>query len=289
MIPGVDTSKLTNVRRVQDGWLCGCPICAQEGRDSKKAHLKIFDSGKFFCVGYGDDKEHNRKIYNCLYGNSEPEEFIESLPRPKLDRIYPESMLSQLLPDHSYWVGRGIGENTMNRFEGGVAPNERGKLKGYYVFPCRNAKKQLCGFAGRLIEDNYFSPRWKILGPKKTFLFNHVAHPAIISSREVILVEGIGCCLALTDVGIEHVLPLMGLNVSSTIICYLAPLSLDRIIIATNNEASGIGNKAAEKLKTVLDKYFDNVIIYLPPVKDFLDCDRSQRELWAVQAGIKRT
>ncbi len=61
-----------------------------------------------------------------------------------------------------------------------------------------------------------------------------------------------------------------------------------KIVIATNNEESGIGNKAAEQIRETLCNYFnpDNLHILLPKAKDFLDMDVKETSEWLNQYKI---
>ena len=57
-----------------------------------------------------------------------------------------------MMPHHEYWVGRGISEQTLTHFEGGVV--YEGKMKNRYVFPIFDYKKNLVGVSGRdLVND----------------------------------------------------------------------------------------------------------------------------------------
>jgi Toprim-like len=275
MIPGLDASKLVNVKSVADGWLCGCPICIRESRDSTKNHLKIFHSGKFHCIGVGDDRSHNREIYNFLYGNGETVEYIEPEPKIQIDKIYPESMLSKLVPDYSYWLNRGISEATLKLFEGGVAPmSERGRLSGRFVFPIRGLDGSILGWIGRLIDDDQFGPKYKILGRVSQAVFPLVlAKQSIIETKTVVVLESIGDALRLKDHGIHNALIMFGLIAHSKLISAMISLDVKRVIISTNNDekTNHAGNKAAEKIKICLDNYWgsDKVIIRHPKSKDW--------------------
>jgi hypothetical protein len=286
----LDLTKLENVRRQPDGSIiCACPQCRLEGGDHSKTHLKVYRSGAYNCAKYGSDKAHNSaiKAYLCntAPGDNPDVEYVDPEPMIKMDKVYPESSLSSLIPDYSYWAGRGICEGVCRRLESGVAQqSEKSKLSGRSVFPCRDMEGRIIGFAARLLEENSFAPKWKILGKKSNAIFpsTKISRNEIRSRSEVILVEGIGCVMALGQVGIWNTMCLFGLNVSSKQLAYLLSLGVKRVIIATNNEASEIGNEAARKLENRLRAFFsdENIIVHLPYNKDFMEMSEEKIVEW---------
>ena len=59
----LDLSKLRNVKHLSGGKITTqCPACAADGSDAKSEHLAIFANGKFGCVVYPKDKDHNKLI-----------------------------------------------------------------------------------------------------------------------------------------------------------------------------------------------------------------------------------
>lgn len=287
----LDISRLVNVKRQSDGSIqCQCPICfGENGRDKAgKNHLRVYRSGAFSCV-VDNSREHNGKIkaYLCNTAPSDnPDtEWIDPEPTVKVDKVYPENSLSTLLDDQSYWESRGIRADVARRLGAGVAVrSEKSKLSGRSVFPLRGIDRRIIGFAARLIEDNSFAPKWKILGRKSTAIFPSVdiSERAIIDASQVILVEGVGCVAALGAADVWNTMCLFGLNISSKQLTYLLSLNVRRIIIATNNEDSGIGNDAARKLENRLRAFWsdENVIVHLPLAKDFMDMTPEQMGQW---------
>ena len=53
-------------------------------------------------------------------------------------KIFDESLLDKIEKDQSYWINRGVSEETLNKFNGGVVRS--GKMKDRYVFPIFNSK-----------------------------------------------------------------------------------------------------------------------------------------------------
>ena len=291
MIPSC-FKNLENVKNAPagGGWQAACPVCRAEGGDSQKNHLRIWPSLAFSCAKMQGDLDHNRKIRRLIRGDNsdgsvDDIEIIDPEPTVDVDRVYGEDSLARLLPDYTYWVNRGIKESVLVRNQCGLASaTEKSKLSGRAVFPCRNAKGQIVGWAGRIIVDNSFAPRWKILGKKASFVFPSptISLPAIRETGELILVEGIGCSLALQSASIANEFVLFGTKLSSKLLSQIIALNPKRIRIATNNEASGIGQREAEKIAARLRSFFneDRIVIDLPWSKDFAEMTEEDIGKW---------
>lgn len=198
-------------------------------------------------------------------------------PRPEIKQsdIFSHDILKRLLPNHDYWLNRGIKEETLIQFRGGLML-ESGRMFKRYVLPIFNSKLDIVGFTGRDITDKSLA-KHKIIGDKSNFVWPAFLNRKILKiKKEVILVESPGCVLKLWDNDIKHTLCLFGIKVSNRIIKYLLSLDVNKVYISTNNEPDnkGIGNKAALKIKERLLEFFDSkqVIIELPPNKDWALC-----------------
>jgi len=206
---------------------------------------------------------------------------IELTETKKFDK----QLLLKLIKDDTYWHSRSISSQTLKQFSGGVAQN--GRMKGRYVFPIFDGKQDIIGFTGRLLENNDFLPKWKILGQKKNFLFPSYASEEIISNKSVILVESVGDCLKLMECGIGNVLVLFGVSISSKIIQFLIKLDVNKIVISLNNDSGNnfVGNKAAEECKIELSNYFDEnqLLVALPTAKDFGEMSCEEILTWKNQ------
>ncbi len=208
---------------------CQCPACFASGGDSKGEHLRVYPSGAYSCVVHPDSKDHNRAIKAYLKGltiNGDDIDLDYEVidPEPKLNtpKVYPESILTKLLPDHSYWINRGIKPEVMVQMGGGLATTEeKSKLSGRYILPCKSYENQLIGFVGRWVgKENTFAPKYKIIGKKSHFCFPSMSLSdyAIRSTGEVILVESQGCSLSLASAGLWQSKTLFGLKVSSKLL-----------------------------------------------------------------------
>lgn len=271
---------LSDLKVQIDGWTAACPVCRSEGHDSKGDHLKIWKTGQFCCAKYKSDPEHNKRIKAAIGSGSTEinNEYIDLEPKIDLPKTYPEESLMRLGQDHSYWEGRGIPSEVVERFKGGLAPvNEKNKMSGRYVFPIRNTDNKIIGFSGRLVENNSFAPKWKHIFKVKYSVFPlDIAKPQITDTKKVILLESIGDYLALAKYDIWNSFVIFGLNMNSKMLSTIISMDIKKIIISTNNDPKNAkgerpGNDAAMKLKTKLDLYFNpsNVVVKLPEANDW--------------------
>lgn len=300
---GLDIAKLYAVKPGPNGTLIAqCPACAKNGRDIKSAnHLIIYPNGAYGCAAHQGDNEHTKAIWSLAGDgsiNTDQSNQVLTEPIETIETFYDESLLDKLVKKHDYFIGRGITEETLNYFRGGVALSV-GKLKNRYVLPLYNEHGKIHGFTGRYIypipEDSDIA-KWKHIGSRNKFTWPYYFNwKSIIEAKYVILVESPGCVLKLWDCGIKNVLCIFGTVLNSALIKILISLGVT-IIIATNNEPdnNNIGNKAAKAIKKNLEVYFDSdhVQIHLPPKKDFLDCSceeiyeyktKLEDKIWASQ------
>ncbi len=211
----------------------------------------------------------NEVSFNSSGREKEPEEKIE------MEKIYPESHLSKLLPMKTFYEKRGISSKTQDKFKCGYAGG--GKMYRRIVFPIYDLDNQIHGFSGRTITDDKNIAKWKHTGRKTNWIYpHHLSHSNIEKKEEVILVESIGDCMALYEAGYDNVLMLAGLDISAKMISYLNSFDLKRIIIATNNDDSkeeNTGALASIKVAAKLSSVFDLSLIKInPPVcNDFGD------------------
>lgn len=210
-------------------------------------------------------------------------------PEIKHHKTYPKDYLDKLQPIHDYWVNRGVDLSVIKEFQGGV--DDSGKMKGRYVFPIFNSIQEIIGFSGRDILPNnpksdFVRPKWKHIGDKSKWKYPiHLNLKILQERRRVILVESIGDMLALWSAGIKNTITIFGVDVSVEILNCLLKLDIDKITISLNNdyENNNVGNKAAQKTKNKLLKYFDanQVKIMLPTKNDFGDMTKPEITDWA--------
>jgi len=222
-----------------------------------------------------------------------PEEAQHKNTKLNLEKVYPESLLSNLLPHYRFYENKGVSEDTLTFFKGGLAT--QGAMYQRFVFPIYNSLSQIHGFSGRdMSHDNPSRPKWKHMGKKSTWIYPYhipfagMEHPvstAIHESRSVILVESIGDLLNLHQHGIKNVLVSFGVSISPALICFLVSLPLDRIVISFNNDSDKDKNRGQiGALKTYLKllNYFDKdkLIVHLPTKGDFGDMAPEDFSVW---------
>lgn len=191
---------------------------------------------------------------------------------------FDKEVLLDMIPNHEYWVNRGISTETMLKFKGGVMT--KGKLANRYVFPIFDSRENLIGLTGRDLTGRALS-KWKHQGLKSTWKYPLFLNwPVIKESKTVILVESLGCLLSLYDNDVKNVMVCFGTKLSSSMIECLLKMDPKKIIVSLNNEPdnNSIGNNASEEFQRSLLNYFDKnqIKICLPPTKDWGEASKEQ-------------
>jgi hypothetical protein len=203
-------------------------------------------------------------------------------PLLKATKKFDIEILSKLENNQNYWLNRGVSQNILEEFKGGLA--KTGKMKNRYVFPIFNYKKDLVGFSGRDVT-NLSKIKWKHLGEKNDFVYPLFLNAETIEAqREVILVESIGDMLSLYQSGVKNILVTFGVNLSLGILNYLLKMDVKKIYISLNNDSNknNAGNIGAEKIYSKLTRYFDKkqLQIALPTKKDFGEMNKEEILQW---------
>ena len=269
----LDLTKLIGVQRRQGKITAMCPICQENSR----SHLVIFPDGKFSCIK--DTSADHRSAIWALAGDGSPGEAPndEVLPKVEVERTWPPEVLDRLVQDHTYWTKRGISEDVLVSLRGGVATI--GQLAARYVLPIFNENEEIIGFTGRSLVNA--TPRHKHLGKVSSWIWGGLEE--IRETRQAVLVEGVGCRLALATHGVPQSLCLFGVNLSEAVLGALIAANPQDIVIATNLDVKhSVGQQAAGKIKRTLDRFFDEGIVRigLPLAKDFADMSPDQHAEW---------
>lgn len=200
-------------------------------------------------------------------------------------KIYDESMLVSLEKNHGYWLNRGVKEEIVAEFKGGIA--KKGNMINRYVFPIYNPSGKIVGFSGRSLVDSNRPDfiKWKHLGTKKEWVYPaFFSKNAISESGRVFLIESIGDMLALWQAGYKNVIITFGLAISPKITKFLLESSVQEVVIAFNNDSfnNSAGNEAAKKAKSKLLMFFDEnqVKIKVPSKKDFGLMSKNEIDLY---------
>jgi hypothetical protein len=210
-------------------------------------------------------------------------------PKIEMEEVYGDEMLERLLPHYKFYNDKGIPTEILQELKGGLATT--GQLNQRFVFPIFNAHNQIHGFSGRdmQVKPGSSRPKWKHIGKKKNWIYpfygNSKTEESIQSNRTVVLVESIGDALNLKQNSVHNCLVAFGLNLSGRLICHLVSLSLDRVIIAFNNDSDKSENRgltAAVKNYLKLLQVFepDKIKICLPTKNDFGDMDKADFAEW---------
>ena len=284
----IDIDRIEGRRRVNNGWIGRCPVCALENRDTKCSHLSVLDSGVFNCVV---DSNHNKDIYKILSNGEEIERKVVIKEDSAIQgRSWPLALLEKLIKDYTYFEGRGISAETQRHFRMGVALT--GTFAGRVVVPVFDERKtKIIGFTGRLINYTKWHKENKIGKWKHGGSINQgfvCGDEGIIKdSGIIIIVEGPGDVLALYEYGIKNAMCIFGTRISSKQLAFILKVNPKKILVSLNNEPDNknIGNHAANKLVTTLKSYFneDKIHLALPLKKDFLEkleTDKNLLDKW---------
>jgi len=201
---------------------------------------------------------------------SEAKKVEPKIPQAK---IFENENLSKLMPDHSYWNDRGISNDTLSNFKGGVIEN--GKMANRYVFPIFNKKQQVVGFSGRDLKpekkenSKFVRPKWKHIGDKSKWNYPLLNNVKIIrKQKSIIVVESIGDMLSLWENNIKNTIVSFGVILSPNMLGTLMRMDPDEIFISFNDDSSNssAGNEAARVAKKKLLQFFDEdqITIKLP-------------------------
>lgn len=216
---------------------------------------------------------------------------LDDLPQSK--NYWSKESLAHLLPNHEYWVNRGISKETLRFFKGGLS--HQGKLYNRYVWPVFDRQERITGFTGRDIYDTS-DIKYKHEGSSRHFLFGvfnkneEGSMPildSIIQTSTVVLVEGPSDSVAAFDDGLYNCIPCFGLKISNTVLNFILALDLKRVIIAFNRDKAkeNWGGDAAVKAHAKLADHFDitKLQICFPEKNDLMDSKGHIQE-WYEQA-----
>ena len=201
-------------------------------------------------------------------------------PFNKTSKYYSNDDLVDLKQDYSYWNGRGVSDETLKVFGGGLCTT--GKMYQRYVFPIFDARKKIQGFSGRDITGKS-KIKWKHLGRKNEWAYPFIfSHQYIKETKQLILVESIGDMLSLWESGIKNTGITFGTEAGGGLLKAIIRLDPDQIIVATNNDENRAGQKAATKIRSTLVEFFDpaQIHIYHPFKNDFGDQTIEENKEW---------
>jgi DNA primase len=272
--------------------------CKPLYRDSDNATVLCVDKSTGcwydFKEGIGGSLNQLVKLTLKLKSDQEAEDFLsekkyiqaiepQEEPLITLPKIFPQEQLKKLEPETSYWNKRGISNETLSIFKGGIALD--GRMCNRYVFPIPNSKGETVGYSGRDLTNSDKRPKWKHIGHKKEWCYPLFFNKQFIADgKEAVMVESIGDMLALWEAGVKNSIVTFGLKINPKIISYLIKIDISKIIIALNNDnqKNFAGNKASNEMEEQLSNHFDRnqLCIALPSKKDFGEMEKEEIKTW---------
>jgi DNA primase len=146
----------------------------------------------------------------CIERVKKPEQ-LDTLPAPVAEEKLENKVLGFELKGigyHAYLEARGISKDLAERFGVGFFPG-KGSMSGRIVFPLRNEKGELVGYAGRAIDSS--EPKYRLPAGfhKSLVLYNRHA----VKGEAVTIVEGFVACMKVSAAGFPCV-ALMGSTLS---------------------------------------------------------------------------
>jgi len=238
---------------------------------------------KTLSLSYGSGKNWIRK--NGISQSSSASAYKSEDITLDYIKFFDPSLLKKLTQDNKYWNSRGILDDTLRPFKGGLCFT--GKMAGRYVFPIFDEDMRIRGFSGRSIyADNDI--KWKHIGKRSDWNYPlFLTKDYIQKEKECIIVESLGDGLSLWQAGIRNFIISFGLN-SLEHICYaLIKLDPSTIVIAFNNDliggnSRGAGNLAARNFKKTLETFFskEQISVKLPNFNDFGSMTKEQILQW---------
>lgn len=188
-----------------------------------------------------------------------------------------KEIIKTLLPSYNFYNKKGISIETLKFFDSGLCTE--GRLSDRIVFPIFHSNGELRGLSGRDATGKK-TIKWKHLGRGTSWDYPYFYVKDFIKD-EVFLVESIGDMLALFEAGIKNVLVLFGVSIKKELLCRLLSMNLKKIFITTNIDENKVGQEAALKLKSELEKWFGSNKIHIKhPPEEFNDLgDMSKEEI----------
>lgn len=210
-------------------------------------------------------------------------------PKIALTPRFDTKDIENLTDSFKFYLDRNISRDTLETFECGLAHS--GRFYGRIVFPIPS-KRGLIGAAGRDVLGRN-TPKWKICGPKKLFLYPiHLSSKYIQKTKQIILVESIGDALRLWEFGIKNIVVLFGLSLSKELLIALLSQNPSQILLGLNNDSDKEKNRGqigAIRVREKLREFFsDSQIIDAPPTKgDFGELSDEKMREWSVKYKVE--
>lgn len=244
--------------------------------------------------GYDNPKDAAKDIcdtFNIQYeDNYVPDPEYETYTHifNKMANLFNFSLKSTSCPDPKYFTKRGFSDKLIDDYQLGYCPEELRfntkkdltylqecglsnsigmcPLAGRYIFPIKDCRGNVIGFAGRSLNDKQYkyvnTPETKFF-QKRNVLFNY---PEARKYSTIYVVEGFADALSLIENGIPNVVALMGTSLTEK---HVESLAGKNIILALDSDDAG-------KKRTIDIIYaYKNIkfqVLRRLPKKDFNEC-----------------
>lgn len=244
--------------------------------------------------GYDNPKDAAKDIcdtFNIQYeDNSTPDPAYEQYTRifNKMAKLFNYLLKTENCPNPHYFKDRGLSDKLVEDYKLGYCPEnlqfnkekdltylqECGlstptggcQLAGRYIFPIKDVKGNVVGFAGRSLHDKqckYINTPETSFFQKRKILFNYdEAH----KYSTVYVVEGFTDALSLVENGVPNVVALMGTSLTSQ---HISMLKGKNIILALDSDETG-QKRTMEIIYTYKNVKFQ--VMRTLPHKDFNEC-----------------
>lgn len=206
--------------------LYNCLSCPAQGNIYQLVMQLEINSGKKSCSFIGAVKkicEINKIEFDGIFKVSK-DDFNEdmsvddlALEENQIQEVFNDNILKKYyLKTHNYFLDRGFKEQTLKEFEMGFGTS--GVDKDRCIFPIRNVYGGLVGWTGRAVLSK-MKPKWLHRPTDRFFkalnLFNiNRAISYILKSNTVYVVESVGNCMRLWELGIKNVVAILGNKIS---------------------------------------------------------------------------
>lgn len=202
-----------------------------------------------FCSGVKDPGEVKRDFYTEFLTKKKKESVL-------ISRQVVRSRLK--IPDW-YYLDRKFSPEILDEFDVGFCDNPKAEMYNRSVFPVYDeSDKYMIGCVGRTVCNDPI--KWKNQSgfSKSNHLFNiGKALPEIKKTKSIILVEGQGDVMKMWQAGAKNVVGLFGSNLSDSQEFLIQKTGALRIYILMDNDESGVGQKARQKIEEKMENLFE--------------------------------
>lgn len=210
----------------------------------------------------------------------------------KEEKTFPISSLKKLLPDRSYFEGRGISAVTQKAYQCGLATG--GKLYQRIVFPIFREDGKIHGFSGRKVLQNNDRPKWLHYGKSADWFYPYYSVEGVQEEIEkegsAFLIESIGDSMKLFQNKTKNNLTTFSNNIPPRMMARLSNLGV-KIILSFNNDSGqnrGFDGALSSFLKLMDVVDFEDIYFYPPSGSDFGEMSDEETKEWRKGVDLTR-